>query len=54
MNALEQRMSLGGGKRGKKERDEDDEEFESMFKTKINWDHIVGQQKKMSKHLEEM
>jgi hypothetical protein len=59
MEALESQLGegQGSGKGSYKSRERQlDEEFESMFKTKINEEHLVGKYKKMFKveeHLRE-
>ena len=52
MEALESKLE--GGKEREKTREEQlSEDVESMFKTKVRWDHVVGKHKKMSKVLDE-
>ena len=57
MNALESRIDIGlddgRGKRSNREKDID-EDMESVFRTKVRWDHVIGPQKKISKVYEEL
>lgn len=57
MNALESRIDVekddGRGKRSNREK-EMDEDMESVFRTKVRWDHVIGPQKKESKVHEEL
>ena len=55
MNALEAKLDpeLSESKEARRER-EMGADLDSMFKTKVNWDHTVGPFKKMQKQEEEL